>query len=502
MVDLHQSRVRRILSKLEQVRSRDLSCFGSESHNFRLESPLSEAALRDFEANHRIRLPDDYRSFLQHAGNGGAGPYYGLFSLDKWNDFADWVVDNMPDDFLSRPCPLHANLESAADWADQFGEASPYQGTLSLGSQGCTHAMQLVVTGPSAGKVVYVDADGHPPYMVHEPDFLAWYERWLDELLQGYKTDWFGYGPGGGEDELFRILTDPRTSDQFKSEAARAFCRLPRLSDSAASRIPSYCTHPVAGVRSGACATIRGFEIRRAGEKVARLLDDPTPEVRQEAVWTVMKLDPRRWTDVVLRRLHEDPDREVASSAFFKLKDAGALTKPELLRIAEQSPHGGVRSLTVHGIAWESEDFDLLIRLLSDSDTQVRFYATLGLRQLKARNALPQIFQLLARERDDLVVRSILKMLGELGDSCAVPTLLNWATSPDDFHRLDAIEALAKLGDERAVPIAKAMLQENRKPIRQDENGVMKQSSIHSIRDLVRNSLMESPSRALRDLTS
>jgi hypothetical protein len=500
MVDTALSRVRRILDKLEQVRSRGLSCFGSQSHSFRLRSPLPETDLQAFEIKHDIRLPEDYRTFLRCAGNGGAGPYYGIFPLDRWNDFADWVLDNRPDDFLARPCPLHPDMNPTPDWADQFGDDCPYQGTLSLGSRGCSYGMQLIIAGPHAGKVVYVDADGSPPYMVREVDFLSWYERWLDELLQGYKIDWFGYGPGGGEDDFFRILNDPQARDNFKSEAMRAFCRLPRLSETAAAQIAAYCCHPVSGVRSGACATIRAFEIRYAQNEAARLLDDPFPEVRQEALWTVMKFDPLRWSDAVLRRLREDSAEDVATSAFFQLKDAGALSKQELLRIIEQSPLGTLRYLAANQVAWTIEDLDLLIRMLSDLNGQVRFYATLGLRQLKARSSLAPVLGLLARERDELVVGSILMMLGELGDSCVVPCLLDWTKAPDDFHRLDAIEALAKIGDERAVPIAKAMLREDRKPIRRDANGFTKQSSVDTISTIVRQSLKESPNRVLRKL--
>jgi hypothetical protein len=79
------SRVQRILQKLEQVRTRNLSCFGSDSHGFRLNPPLPEADLCAFETSHRIRLPDAYRTFLLHAGNGGACQYYGLFPLDECN---------------------------------------------------------------------------------------------------------------------------------------------------------------------------------------------------------------------------------------------------------------------------------------------------------------------------------------------------------------------------------------------------------------------------------
>lgn len=500
MCEPNLMRVHRILDKLNQVRLRGLSCFGSDSHGFRLKPPASEAELGSFETKHRIRLPDDYRTFLKHAGNGGAGPYYGLFPLEKWNDFADWVLDHRPDDFLQRSCPLYPELDPKPNWADEFGEASPYQGTLSLGSRGCSYAMQLIVVGPYAGRVVYVDADGSPPYMVREPDFLCWYERWLDELLQGYKIDWFGYGLGGGEVDFFGIVNDPHTSDGYKAEAARAFCRLPRLTETANAGIVAFCRHPVCGVRAGACATIRTFKIQAGEEEAALLLDDPSAEVRREAVWTVMKLDPQRWSDLVLGRLRNDPDGEVASSAFCELKEAGALCKAELLRIIEQSPLGNLRYLAANVVDWADEDLALLIGMLSDSHTQVRFYATLGLRKLKARDALPQILDLLARENDPLVVESILKMLGELGDPCVVSTLLDWTKAPDDFHRLDAMEALAKIGDERAVPIAQAMLREDREPVRREASGHEMTTSIHTIRVLVQKSLKESPNQALRKL--
>ncbi len=35
------------------------------------------------EADFNIKLPDDYVYFLTEIGNGGAGPYYGLYSLDE-----------------------------------------------------------------------------------------------------------------------------------------------------------------------------------------------------------------------------------------------------------------------------------------------------------------------------------------------------------------------------------------------------------------------------------
>ena len=168
-----------------------------------------------------------------------------------------------------------------------------------------------------------------------------------------------------------------------------------------------------------------------------------------------------------------------------------------MLRIVVHSPLGRLRYLAAHEVKWAAEDLDLLIRMLSDSQAQVRLYATLGLRQIKARGALPRVLDMLAREEDEHVIGSILHMLGEFGDSSTVPTLLEWARARDDFHRLEATGALAMIGDDRAIPVAKAMLEEDRPPVRRDAHGLMRQSHAQTIGQLVRKSLRESPSPAL-----
>jgi HEAT repeat protein len=213
-----------------------------------------------------------------------------------------------------------------------------------------------------------------------------------------------------------------------------------------------------------------------------------------------MELDPGRWRDAVLRRLREDTDEEVASTAFFELDKHGALPQPELLRIIGQSPSGQLRYLAANKVQWDQNDLGLMSRMLHDSHPQVRFYATLGLRQLRARGSLPEVLDLLRSEEDDLVIDSILNMLKELGDRSVVATLLERAESADDFHRLAAVEALVSIGDERVVPIANAMLQEHRPPVRRDRTGVTCQSSVHRISDLVRQALGKSPNSRLRRL--
>lgn len=138
-----------------------------------------------FETRHGIHLPEDYRAFLRNVGNGGAGPYYGILSLEEWAS----GDDETDDETLSRPCLLSEHLPLTVGWEQMLppGVKNPYQGTITICFQGCSYYALLVVSGSARGRVVYIDQEGQqPPYFLREPDFLSWYERWLDETIGGY----------------------------------------------------------------------------------------------------------------------------------------------------------------------------------------------------------------------------------------------------------------------------------------------------------------------------
>jgi hypothetical protein len=191
MTDAIEDAIGRILAKLAAVRRRGYASFGSEKHRFKLNPPLAEATIAAFEKQHTVQLPNDYRLFLAAAGNGGAGPYYGILPLEQWNRI---TPENDPY-ALAKPSPLRPDLAAGSSLSQALGCAPEelFQGALALNEQGDSYYGLLIVTGRYRGHVVYVDADAACPIHFAAQDFLSWYERWLDELLADRDTKGFGF---------------------------------------------------------------------------------------------------------------------------------------------------------------------------------------------------------------------------------------------------------------------------------------------------------------------
>lgn len=306
------------------------------------------------------------------------------------------------------------------------------------------------------------------------------------------------YGISGTEEDLLRILGQA-VSYSERREAVEAMGRLPALSEKGQQCVKSLLSDSDGAIRAAACGAIRVCNVVGAEEAIAKLLSDDCAFARRQAVWALMQANAKRWIQCVAERLWDD-DEDVASTAFFQLQEVKSLRRDDLLEIIERSTHYGLRYCAANAVDWQQEDEALLISLLRDENAQVRFYAILGLRKIKSTASLPTALEILESEEDDNNVGSILKMLGELGDSQAKETLLAWAGAEDDFHRLDAVGGLCKLGDERVGPIAREMLREDRSPERRDELGLPRMSHMKTIRQLVKESLKSSPNQSLRNL--
>jgi len=205
--------IEQLQSDLELVRRKTgiSRVFGANSHHFRLNLPLTEARVTAFETMHGISLPQDYRLFLLLVGNGGAGPYYGLFRLGEMDDgfdFAPWeegvIVGKLaapfphraawndltgePDDRLAEEDEeAHERLLNAFE--DRYWDSASVNGAIPICHVGCALRQWLVVTGPEAGNVWFdrrADRGGLFPLVGSHGErvtFLRWYRDWLDEAL-------------------------------------------------------------------------------------------------------------------------------------------------------------------------------------------------------------------------------------------------------------------------------------------------------------------------------
>jgi len=205
----------KILDKLEQLRQvdADLNVFGASEHRYRLAPQRTEAEVAAIEHRCGIRLPEDYRAFLLCVGDGinadtecgGAGPGYGLYSVDTLLDVQDRIQKPFP---LNHSILQVVELSQSDDywpiWKD--GSNRSRHGSLPLVHYGSGIYARLVLTGDARATVWIVDgavgdiahfADHSQYHLVDggttihgghavspgPHSFLMWYEDWLDASL-------------------------------------------------------------------------------------------------------------------------------------------------------------------------------------------------------------------------------------------------------------------------------------------------------------------------------
>lgn len=172
-----------ILDDLHRLKksNRSRRIFGAATHRLILHPPLLDDDILAFEARHDIRLPDDYRGFLLHVGNGGAGPAHGLFKLgemDEGHATKSWDETDGFVGMLSKPFPHtnawndltgqpeiddnRANDEAYEDafaekmdaWEEaQYRHCRQVNGAIPICHEGCAIRLWLVVTGPERGHI-------------------------------------------------------------------------------------------------------------------------------------------------------------------------------------------------------------------------------------------------------------------------------------------------------------------------------------------------------------
>ena len=227
-------RINTILDKIDQVNELRKQL---NKPLYRLNPPLSEQEVVQFENKHGITLPEAYREFLLHAGDGNHEFYYRnitpLKDTDRFNPLDEKPLRlNEPfpftgktgkyiiEEIMYRYYPVAMVREILCD---------EVHGCLLLNYEGYgTSHIALVVTGEQRGNIWHVEDMVHPFYevsgntLVTSFSFLDWLEHTLDqelaphpwELIKTGKHDKVRHLSLTGESEEWRKSFD--LNDVFK----------------------------------------------------------------------------------------------------------------------------------------------------------------------------------------------------------------------------------------------------------------------------------------------
>jgi len=198
-----------VRAAISQLRGRQPNVFGSDGHGFQMNPVLSESEAAAFERDHKIVLPPDYRQFVTKVGNGGAGPFYGVFPLGFMDDnFGqrpweenDGFIGTLSDPFRFQEewndlsgypeADLMKRNETEYDrqidkFEGKYWSSGLMNGAFPICHEGCALRLWLVVTGEQARKVW---EDRRTEYKGLRPVRLAggsaatfseWFCEWLD----------------------------------------------------------------------------------------------------------------------------------------------------------------------------------------------------------------------------------------------------------------------------------------------------------------------------------
>lgn len=214
--------IEELREQLNQIRLADPDCkeFGAAEHQYFWNPPASLEEVEQFEQKIGVSLPDDYRTFLLQAGNGGAGPFYGLFSLEEIEYWLTWEVE--PD-----ALPVLSPTGTSKDLNPE--EWNWKRGCIPIESEGDTYFTCLMVAGPDRGRIVYIEYEGSWFFFPQEKNFLSWYLRWLREGCNGYRIYWFAMNIDGDEQELQSYYKEAKTEAE-KQNIIHSFDKFPAFS--------------------------------------------------------------------------------------------------------------------------------------------------------------------------------------------------------------------------------------------------------------------------------
>ncbi|MEJ8305455.1 SMI1/KNR4 family protein [Saccharibacillus sacchari] len=393
--------------------------FGAESHRYLLGEPLTLQQLYELEQSWGVKLPDDFAAFLTGIGNGGtedtggAGPYYGIYAIESLKP--DVTRLGQPSHF--KPIPASQDWKSASMEEyelddrlddDEYDEAVAdlMRGTLEIGTQGCSYEMLLSVSGDHRGRVFYMDMDSYRPFFVYESNFLDWYERWLDEIIAGFKIGVFGMTPGGSEPELLHAA-EAADSENERSEAWKALLRFPSLQADTILAARHALRDPAEKARYWALTLLASHAPEQADPLLMEDLESVETEKRRTAVQLILwyrKQESQTFIEPLKKMAVVESDEETFRFITYIL-EAAAVEPLPLYLSAFKNPNDEIREIALWqaGKSERKSEYieDFIEILLHDPNPDIRNEAIQSLRKVTDWRLLAVYERLLEQNPSD-----------------------------------------------------------------------------------------------------
>lgn len=138
--------------------------FGAISHKYQFNPPIGVDKVCEFETECGLTLPEAYVLYLTQIGNGGAGPDYGLFPLEKIKAIYDpneeiFLDKKDIDEEWAEMCRAYDESLDNDDGEYLRIERYAFNGSVIIGTPGCTMYTILMCKGENYGKIGIIDSD-------------------------------------------------------------------------------------------------------------------------------------------------------------------------------------------------------------------------------------------------------------------------------------------------------------------------------------------------------
>ena len=249
----YSTQIKRIKEKFNQAKEadREFKVFGASEHKYQLGRVVTEKEVLAFEKKYDVNLPVCYRAFITEFCGISAieptedrnsfipAPFYGLFSFNHLFDAFEGVYDYQK--YIQKEAYISPCMRWWSEWngfenedMDEF-----LYGLLLIGQEDIEgYYVYLILNGKYKGRVVYSDLYSIS-HFCYEDNFLDWYERWLDEVIQGNILQNFAYHIIGDEEELLNKLND--TEDECTQlQLLDSFDKFKSLKKSSLTQLSNY----------------------------------------------------------------------------------------------------------------------------------------------------------------------------------------------------------------------------------------------------------------------